>query len=143
LRASDRAITLIKQFEGLRLDSYQDAVGVWTVGYGTTRGAEPDQHITEAEADTMLRNDLAHVEGVLSVAVTAPVTQNQFDALCSLAYNVGCGAVTRSTLLRLVNQRDPSAAALEFPKWSHAGGRMLDGLLKRRMAEKALFEEFS
>lgn len=139
MRASQAAIDLIKSFEGFRSESYQCPAGIWTVGYGTTRGAEPGQRVTEAEAVTMLRADLQHVEGVLSAAVKVPVTQAQFDALCSLAYNIGCGNLTRSTLLKRLNGGDAPGAAEEFLRWNRAGGQVLVGLVRRREAERALF----
>lgn len=137
---SPAGIALIKQFEGLRLDSYRDSVGVWTVGWGTTHGAEPDQHITEEQADAMLQTELQHVEGVLNAAITyQELKQNQFDACASFTYNVGAGNFTKSTLHKKLNAGDIAGAAQEFPKWDHAGNAVLQGLLNRRLAEQEMF----
>ena len=139
MTASPAAYALIRRYEGLRLTSYRDPVGIWTVGYGTTQGAEPDQHITEEEAEAMLRHEVAHVEGVLTAAITRPVEQHQFDACVALAYNIGCGNFTHSTLLRKLNAGDREGAAEEFGRWCHAGTSVLPGLVERRKAERELF----
>ncbi|MEA5463045.1 lysozyme [Leptothoe sp. PORK10 BA2] len=132
-------IGLIKSFEGLRLKAYQDAVGVWTIGYGTTRGVKPGQEITEAQAEALIKNDLARFEQDVNQAVRVPINDNQFAALVSFTYNVGSGAMRSSTLLRKLNNRDITGAADEFPRWNRAGGRVLAGLTRRRNAERALF----
>ena len=132
-------IGLIKSFEGLRLKAYQDAVGVWTIGYGTTRGVKPGQQITEAQAESLIKTDLARFERDVSQAVRVPINDNQFAALVSFTYNVGSGAMRSSTLLRKLNRRDIRGASNEFPRWNRAGGRVLAGLTRRRNAEKALF----
>lgn len=132
-------VILIKAFEGLRLKAYQDAVGVWTIGYGTTRGVKPGQEITEAQAEAFLKADLNRFERAVSQAVRIPINDNQFSALVSFTYNVGSGALRSSTLLRKLNRRDVYGAAREFPRWNRAGGRILAGLTRRRRAEQALF----
>ncbi|MGC0154945.1 lysozyme [Chromobacterium vaccinii] len=140
MQTSQNGINLIQQFEGLRLAAYQDAVGVWTIGYGHT-GA--DVHgglaIDQQQADQLLRQDLARFEQGVSRLATAPVNQNQFDALVSFSYNLGLGNLQSSTLLRLLNAGDYRGAAGQFPLWDKAGGQVLPGLLKRRQAEQALF----
>lgn len=132
-------VSLIKSFEGLRLRAYQDAVGVWTIGYGTTRGVKPGQEISEAQAESLLKTDLNRFERAVNDAVRVPINDNQFAALVSFTYNVGSGAMKSSTLLRKLNRRDIYGAAKEFPRWNRAGGRILAGLTRRRNAEKALF----
>lgn len=132
-------VGLIKSFEGLRLKAYQDAVGVWTIGYGTTRGVKPGQGISEAQAEALLKTDLNRFERDVSQAVRVPINDNQFAALVSFTYNVGSGALRSSTLLRKLNRRDIYGAANEFPRWNRAGGRVLAGLTRRRNAERALF----
>lgn len=118
--------------------AYLDSVGVPTIGYGHTKGVQLGQQITQEEADKYLAEDLAeHAEGVLKLLLV-PVTQGQFDALCSFAFNLGVGALKRSALLRRVNDQD-SGAAEEFGKWIYAGGKVLKGLQRRRAAEMALF----
>ncbi|MEM1254447.1 MAG: lysozyme [Cyanobacteria bacterium P01_H01_bin.21] len=132
-------VHLIKSFEGLRLKAYQDAVGVWTIGYGTTRGVKPGQEISEAQAEALLKADLNRFEQAVNQAVRVSINDNQFAAIVSFTYNVGSGAMRSSTLLRKLNRRDIYGAANEFPRWNRAGGRVLAGLTRRRNAERALF----
>lgn len=136
---NDKGIRLIKSFEGLRLKAYQDSVGVWTIGYGTTSGVRPGMVITEAQAEEFLRRDLRRFEQAVDDLVKVPLTDDQFAALVSFTYNVGEGALESSTLLRLLNQRDYQGAADQFLRWDKAGGQSLPGLTRRRRAERALF----
>jgi len=138
-RTSPRGVNLIKSFEGLRLKAYLDSAGVWTIGYGHTRNVHPGQVINEAEALGLLRADLQRFEDCVSEMVTHELTQGQYDALVSFAFNVGCGALKKSTLLRKLNAGDTAGAAQEFGRWVHAGGKRLRGLERRREAEKSLF----
>ncbi len=132
-------LNLIKDFEGLRLNSYRDAVGVWTIGYGHTSTAGPGQRITNEQATALLRQDVATFEKAVSQAVSVPITNNQFAALVSFTYNVGSGALNNSTLLRRLNAGDTNGAANEFLRWNRAGGQVLAGLTRRREAERSLF----
>lgn len=138
-RTNANGLKLIKAFEGLRLRAYQDAVGIWTIGYGTTRGVRPGMTISEAEAESFLQQDLVRFEQAINDALKVPVNDNQFSALSCFTYNVGPGAFRSSTLLRLLNQRDVYGAADQFPRWNKAGGRPLAGLTRRRKAERELF----
>ncbi|MFE4107853.1 lysozyme [Almyronema epifaneia] len=138
-RINDDGLLLIKSFEGLRLKAYQDAVGIWTIGYGTTQGVTPGMEITQAQAEQFLRRDVNKFEQAVQEGVTVPINENQFSALVSFTYNVGSGAFRSSTLLRLLNQNDIQGAADQFPRWNRAGGRVLDGLTRRRNAERSLF----
>ncbi len=139
-RINDNGLLLIKSFEGLRLKAYRDAVGIWTIGYGTTRGVQPDMSISEAEAEQLMRDDLIRFEQAINSAISVPVNDNQFSALVSFTYNVGSGAFRDSTLLKRLNGRqDIRTTADEFPRWNKAGGRVLHGLTRRRHAERALF----
>jgi GH24 family phage-related lysozyme (muramidase) len=138
-RTNVNGLQLIKSFEGLRLQAYQDAVGVWTIGYGTTRGVTPDLEITQEQAETLLQEDLNKFEQAVNSVTTVPLNDNQFSALVSFTYNVGAGALQNSTLLKLLNDGDIQGAADEFPRWNKAGGRELAGLTRRRQAERALF----
>lgn len=133
------AIRLLKAFEGLYLRAYQDSVGVWTIGYGTTAGVRSGMVISEAEAEALLRKDLDRFEGVVRSLVTVPLTDDQYSALVVFAYNVGDGALGGSTLRKRLNGGDYGAAADEFLRWDKAGGRSLLGLSRRRRAERALF----
>ncbi|MGB7087546.1 MAG: lysozyme [Phormidesmis sp.] len=139
-RTNANGLRLIKSFEGLRLKAYRDPVGIWTIGYGTTRGVRAGMKISEAEAEKFLQQDLTRFEQAIDAAVDVPINDNQFSALASFTYNVGPGAFRSSTLLRLLNQRrDLRLVAAQFPRWNKAGGRVLSGLTRRRNAERALF----
>ncbi|PRP70895.1 muraminidase [Chromobacterium amazonense] len=141
MQTSANGINLIKQFEGLKLTAYQDSVGVWTIGYGHTgRDVKPSQTISSNQADQLLRQDLARFEQGVSNLIKVSIKQNQFDALVSFSYNLGLGNLQSSTLLRLLNQGDYQAAAGQFPLWNKAGGKVLPGLTRRRLAEQALFQ---
>lgn len=140
MNISANGVKLIQQFEGLRLKAYQDAVGVWTIGYGHTGpDVTPGLVISQAQADALLARDLNRFETGVSRLVQVPLNQNQFDALLSFSYNLGLGSLQNSTLLRLLNQRDYAGAAAQFPRWNKAGGKVLPGLARRRAAEQALF----
>ncbi|MEM6425017.1 MAG: lysozyme [Cyanobacteria bacterium P01_H01_bin.119] len=132
-------LRLIKTFEGLRLRAYQDAVGIWTIGYGTTSNIRPGMVITEAEAERLLKRDVERFERAVNSSIAVSLNDNQFSALVSFSYNVGAGALRNSTLRRVLNQGNYTAAANEFPRWNRAGGRVLAGLTRRRNAERALF----
>ncbi|MCL8307670.1 lysozyme [Pseudomonas putida] len=131
----------MKSFEGLRLQAYQDAVGVWTIGYGATRGVKAGMSISKEQAERMLLNDLQRFEPEVERLVTVPLSQNQWDALVSFTYNLGAANLESSTLLRKLNAGDYVAAADQFPRWNKAGGKVLAGLTRRREAERALFLE--
>ncbi|MFV3380265.1 lysozyme [Pseudomonas sp. NY15354] len=141
MRTSQRGLSLIKSFEGLRLQAYQDAVGVWTIGYGATRGVKAGMSISKEQAERMLLNDVQRFEPEVERLVTVPLSQNQWDALVSFAYNLGSANLESSTLRRLLNSGDYAAAADQFPRWNKAGGKVLAGLARRREAERALFLE--
>jgi len=140
MKISEAGIALIKHYEGLQLRPYICPAGKATIGYGHTG---PDVvfgiTITEADADKLLREDLHFSERGVETYAHVPLTQGQFDALVSFAFNLGIGAMRDSTLLKKVNARDFEGAAAEFGKWVHGGGRVLPGLIKRRAAEVALF----
>jgi len=141
-----KSLALIKEFEGLRLNAYLDPVGIPTIGYGTIRYPDGSKvrmgdRITEAQAEDYL---LDHVESSvvakIDPLIQVPLTENQYNALVSFVYNVGIGAFQRSTMLRKLNSGDYIGAAFEFPRWKLAGGKILAGLVRRRKAERALFE---
>ncbi|MGI0011972.1 MAG: lysozyme [Nitrososphaera sp.] len=138
---SDRGLELIRSFEGCKLSAYRDSGGVLTIGYGHT-GADvkPGQMITDERATALLRADVARFETAVNDAAKVPLTQGQFDALVCFSFNVGAAALRKSILLRLVNVGDFAGAALQFQRWNKAGGKVLAGLIRRRTAERALFE---
>ena len=143
MNASDRCIQLIKEFEGFEPLPYADAVGKLTVGYGhLIRPGEvfPSNGMTEAEATELLCKDLLDCEACVDSFVDAPLDQNQFDALCSFVFNLGCQRLKTSTLLKKLNAENYKGAAAEFDKWVNAGGKKLKGLVRRRAAERKLFE---
>jgi lysozyme len=132
-------LDLIKEFEGCRLDAYDDGTGVITIGWGHTP-AMLGETITQAQADQMLMDDLQRFEQCVNDMVSHNINPNQFAALVSFAYNLGCGSLEGSTLLSLVNAGDYDGAAAQFGKWVYAGGQVLEGLVRRRAAEANLFE---
>jgi GH24 family phage-related lysozyme (muramidase) len=134
-------IDLVKSFEGCKLTAYKDMVGVWTIGWGTTSGVRPGMTISQARADMLLEHDLDGFEMDVVKLVNPKVQLNDFEkaALTSFAYNLGTGALARSTLLRYLNRGDRLHAANEFLKWNRAGGVPVSGLTRRRMAERDLF----
>ncbi|MBX9297603.1 lysozyme [Chromobacterium vaccinii] len=141
MKTNTAGINLIKQFEGVRLQAYQDAVGVWTIGYGHT-GPEVKAgiRISQQQAEQLLATDLEKFETGVGKAVTVPLNANQFSALVSFSYNLGLGNLQSSTLLRLLNKGDYTGAAGQFPLWNKAGGNVLPGLSRRRLAEQTLFQ---
>ncbi|WP_337013859.1 lysozyme [Pantoea sp. AS142] len=140
MKISASGLNLIKQFEGLRLQAYQCSARVWTIGYGHTAGVEPGDIITAEQADALLLEDVLEAERSVSRYISAPLTQHQFDALVSFTFNVGSGNLRTSTLLKKLNTGDYSGAAGEFLRWVNASGKKLPGLVRRREAEKTLFE---
>ena len=141
---NETGLAMIKSFEGLRLDAYRDPVGIWTIGYGHTRGVQPGMTITEPQATDFLRQDLAAAENFIG-AVTAdvPTLGNQFSAMVSLCFNIGSGNFKSSSVLRFHRAQNPAPAADAFLLWDkgHVDGQLvvLPGLLRRRQAEKALY----
>lgn len=142
MKLSQRGIDLIKQFEGYSSKAYPDpATGgaPWTIGYGTTRGVKPGMVITAEQAEKMLRDDVEKFESGVSSLITSPTTQGQFDAMVSLAYNIGLGNFGKSTLLKKHNARCYTCAADQFRVWNRANGKVMNGLTKRRAAEREVF----
>lgn len=140
MRVSASGVYFIKQFEGLSLDVYLDVAGLKTVGYGhRCDDRAVGEAISKETAESLLMEDLIKVCEAISPAIKVPVRQTQFDALVSFAFNVGCHSLLHSTLLRKLNLGDAGGAAAEFIRWDHAGGQVVPGLHKRRMAEADLF----
>ena len=139
METSNKGIELIQKFEGLRLTAYKCPAGVWTIGYGHTKGVQPDMKINLAQATQFLKEDLKSSEKYVNQYVKVAINQNQFDALVSFTFNCGCGALKSSTLLKKLNKGDYLGAANEFLRWNKSNGKVLNGLVKRRKAEKELF----
>lgn len=156
-------IDLIKSFEGIldgdpatvNLDPYMDPIGIWTIGWGHAitfgerflRGAKDrtlakklyPNGITIAEAEQLLAHDVVEHTRDMDTLVKVPLTDNQFAAIASLAFNIGVGGFARSSLLKYLNRGDYKTAATRFAPWNTAGGKILAGLTRRRKAEAALF----
>lgn len=139
---SEAGLKLIQQYEGYSAKAYPDpATGAepWTIGYGHTRGVQPGDETTHEQALQYLHDDVQDALGAVDRGVVVPLEQNQIDALASFIYNVGAGNFFRSTLIRKLNEGDFLAAADEFLKWDHAGGKVMAGLTRRRKAEREMF----
>ena len=140
MTALDLAAKIVRQFEGCCLSPYEDVAGKWTVGIGHLLPDDaPLSDITQEQADALFYTDLALAEKCVDAAVTVPLTDNQKAALISFTFNLGCGALRRSTLLKYLNASDYTKACQEFVRWSYASGKQVNGLLRRRTAEAALF----
>lgn len=139
MNISQKGIDLIKSFEGLELHSYQDSANVWTIGYGHTRNVQKGESITIEQANEFLNQDLSLFVDEVNKLVKHPINQNQFDALVSFAYNLGTGCLSESSLLKYVNEGNFKLAASQFGKYDHAGGEVIEGLVKRRAEEMHLF----
>ena len=136
-------IDLIKQFEGFSPTVYICPAGYPTIGYGhVVKTQEREQFadgITTEQAETLLRQDVQTAERAVLPLITVPLTDGQFDALVSFTFNLGAGALQRSTLRRRVNRGDHAAVPAEFRKWVWAGGKKLEGLVRRRVEEVNLY----
>lgn len=138
-KISRDGLDLIKRWEGCRTNAYRCPAGVWTIGYGHTKTVTPGMMISHTQADNLLLEDLKEFESAVRRLVTVPLNQNQFDALVSFTFNVGVGALQGSTLLKLLNAGNYTAAAQQFNKWVRAGKQVLPGLVARREDEYQLF----
>ncbi|MTD37828.1 glycoside hydrolase family protein [Erwinia sp. CPCC 100877] len=147
MNISDNGLALIKRFEGCSLKAYPDpATGgsPWTIGYGWTRPVDgvavhPEMVISKQKAEQLLRCGIVSYEQILNRLIRVRTSQNQFDALVSLAWNIGTRAFSTSTLLQKLNGGDYQGAADQFLCWVHANGQVMPGLERRRRAERALF----
>lgn len=143
MKVSKDGLALIKQFEGCRLEAYTCSAGVWTIGYGHTgKEVKPGLVISQKQAEELLLVDCNRVLQMLRKALRVPLKQNQLDALVSLGFNIGAEALRKSTLMILVN-RDPNERGIpdQFDRWVYAGGKMVNGLVRRRKAERELYAE--
>jgi lysozyme len=144
MKTGPKGLALIKEFEGCELKAYRDAVGIWTVGFGHTAAAgapapKAGMTIMAAEAEEILKRDLAKYEKAVCGAVKVPLTQEQFDALVSFTFNVGPANLRISTLLKKLNARDYAAVPEQLKRWNKAGKKVLKGLTRRREAEGFLW----
>lgn len=134
------ASDFVKQWEGRELKAYRCSAGKWTIGYGHVNGVQEGDEISASEAEQLLVEDLTAISDDLNRLVNVGVTKGQYIALLSLAFNVGASAVKKSTLLFHLNHKRYDEAAAEFDKWIYAGGKVSEGLKRRRAAERELFE---
>ena len=139
MKTSAEGLALIKKFEGLELEAYQCAAGVWTIGYGHTKDVQPGDVWSESHANHMLEVELEEFEEYINDNVTANLSQNQFDALVSWVYNLGPANLKASTMLKVLNSGDYEGVPAQIKRWNKAGGKVLQGLIRRREAEALLF----
>jgi lysozyme len=144
MSTSQNGINLISSFEGCELKAYLCPAKVWTIGFGTTvypNGVKVKKgdSCTLEQAKQFKAHDLKRFEKTVNDLVKVPLTQNQFDALVSLTYNIGTGAFEKSTLLKKLNTGDYQGAADQFTVWNKGGGKVLQGLVNRRAKEKEVF----
>ena len=143
MNINQSGIDLIKSFESCRLTAYPDpGTGgePFTIGWGHTgHGIYLGMQISQEQADLWLDDDIAKFEKCVEKVIMVPVTENQFSACVSLAYNIGCGAFQGSTLIKMLNAGDDMGASNQFMRWNKSGGKVMAGLTSRREAERALF----
>ena len=141
---SDNGMKLLEQFEGLRLEAYLDSASIATIGFGSIKYPNGNKvklgdKITKAQAKEYKLHDLKEFESTVNTSVKVPLTQNQYDALVSLSYNIGSGAFKNSTLLKKLNNGDYKEAADQFLVWNKVNSKRVQGLVNRREAERNLF----
>ena len=140
MKISAEGLALIKKFEGCELEAYQDAVGVWTIGYGHIKGVKEGMTITKQQAEEMLLEELVEYENYVLEAVNHQLDQCMFDALVSWTYNLGPSNLNASTMLKVLNAGDYDGVPEQIKRWNKAVGKVLQGLVRRREAEALLFE---
>ena len=140
MKTSAEGLSLIKKFEGCELEAYQCSAGVWTIGYGHTKGVTPSDSISQEEAEQMLVDELHEYESYVNEYVTVALSQNQFDALVSWVYNLGPANLKASTMLKVLNSGEYEDVPAQIKRWNKAGGKVLEGLIRRREAEACLFQ---
>ena len=146
MKVNQEGLDIIKHFEGYSSTVYADPIGIPTIGFGSIWDKEGNrltmdhEPITEQEGEFLLVRELKHVESAIARLIRVELTENQFSAIASLTFNIGSGRLKSSTLRAKINRGDYSGASAEFPKWRRAGGRILKGLVRRRKAERELFE---
>ena len=140
MKISLEGLSLIKKFEGCKLQAYCCSGGVLTIGYGHTGGVKETDVITQEEADKLLKGDVLRFEKYVEDNVKVELDQNQFDALVAWTFNLGVGNLKSSTMLKKLNNGEFESVPFEMRRWNKAGGKTLDGLIRRRQAESLLFE---
>tara|TARA_Y100000401_G_C8220101_1_gene172824 strand:- start:198 stop:656 length:459 start_codon:yes stop_codon:yes gene_type:complete len=140
MQLSKTGIELLKHFEGCELKAYQDSVGVWTIGYGHTKGIYEGLEITQSEAEKMLQDELPEYEGYITDKVVPMLQQHEYDALVCWVYNLGPTNLSSSTMLKKLNAGEFKEVPFQMKRWDKAGGQPLLGLTRRRNAEALLFK---
>jgi lysozyme len=140
MKISAEGLALIKKFEGCELEAYKCSAGVWTIGYGHTKGVEEGMTITKDQAEEMLLEELVEYEKAVEEAVHNQLDQCMFDALVSWTYNLGPTNLNSSTMLKVLNAGEYDEVPAQIKRWNKAGGKVLEGLIRRREAEALLFE---
>jgi len=140
MKISKEGLSLIKKFEGCELEAYKCAAGVWTIGYGSTKGVKEGDTHTQEEADKLLLHEMDEYEGYINEMVTTNLKQNQFDSLVSWVFNLGPANLKASTMLKVLNLGNLEGVPEQMKRWNKANGKTLDGLIRRRKAEALLFE---
>jgi lysozyme len=140
MKISQEGIALIKKFEGCELEAYKCAAGVWTIGYGSTKGVKEGNTISQEDADNLLLEEMHEYEGYINDMVTVDLKQNEFDALVSWVFNLGPSNLSSSTLLSRLNNKVWDDVPNQIKRWNKAGGQVKQGLVRRREAEALLFE---
>ena len=145
MKTSGEGVALIRKFEGCEVQAYQCSASVWTLGYGHTRDVSEGDTCTKDEAEQILISDLQEFEGYVNDLVKIPLDQNQFDALVAWTFNLGPTNLKSSTLLVRLNDNNLDDVPHQLRRWNKAGGKVLDGLVRRREAEALLWlgEEWS
>ena len=146
MQPSADLVEFLRGWEGLpggtpALQAYDDGGGVWTIGYGTTRDVRPGDECSKDEALELMLDDIDDVWAEIDPHIHVTIAQHELDALVSLAYNIGVEAFRKSTLLSRLNAGDFGSASDEFARWNRQGGRIVPGLVKRRAAERRIFDD--
>ena len=143
MNISQEGLSLIKKFEGCKLESYKCAAGVWTIGFGSTSGVEEGMKISQERANMLLLEDVEVFEEAVNNLVEVDLEQNQFDALVAWTFNLGSTNLKNSTLLKVLNDKNYEGVPEQIKRWNKAtvdGERqVLEGLVRRREAESLLF----
>lgn len=143
MKVSKQGIDLIAKWEGFRSNAYQDIVGVWTIGYGHTKGVKKGDKITKKDATELLEKEIEKHTSKIFDYVKVKLTQGQFDALASFHYNLGANILKGTTLLNTLNDKDWKESARQMKRFNKAGGKVVRGLVNRREEEAQLFLESS
>ena len=140
MKISENGLELIKKFEGCETTAYQDSVGVWTIGFGHTKGVEEGQTCSIEDAESMLADEMNEYEGYINNMVKVELQQHEFDALVAWVYNLGPTNLGESTMLKVLNGGQFDRVPDEMNRWTRAGGEILEGLVRRRQAESLMFQ---